>query len=157
MVKQEFHTFGSYMKDVNKVMTATMEDYLEMICRLSKKTGFTRIYELSSSLNVQPPSATMMVQKLAKLKLIKYEKYGIIILEKKGIKLGEELLDRHKAVEKLLEILGIRKELILEETEKIEHTISNETLSSIKCFIQFLDNNPKIKKSILNYGQSPQS
>jgi Mn-dependent DtxR family transcriptional regulator len=154
MNDQEFHTFNSYMKKIHKRMTASMEDYLEMICRLSKKTGFTRIYELSNALNVQPPSATMMVQKLAKLKLLKYEKYGIVILEKKGIKLGELLLKRHKTVESLLTILGVNSNLILEETEKIEHTISGETLERIYNFINFLNERPDIKKMIADYNQS---
>jgi Mn-dependent DtxR family transcriptional regulator len=96
----------------------------------------------------------MMVQKLAKLNLLKYEKYGIIILDKKGIKLGEGLLKRHEAVERLLNILGIKESFILEETEKIEHTISDETLECINNFIDFLQNNPNIKKMIANYKQS---
>lgn len=56
------------------------------------KYWFYRINELSSSLNVQPPSATKMVQKLAELKLLKYEKYGIIILEESGKKLEKRYL-----------------------------------------------------------------
>lgn len=154
MDNQEFHTFSSYMKKINEEMTASMEDYLEMICRLSKKTGFTRIYELSNALNVQPPSATMMVQKLAKINVLKYEKYGMIILEKKGIELGEVLLKRHQTIEKLLTILGVNDSLILEETEKIEHTISSETLTSIISFINFLNERPDIKKMIADYRQS---
>ena len=152
MDNQEFHTFSAYMK--KERMTASMEDYLEMICRLSKKTGFTRVYELSSALNVQPPSVTMMVKKLSKLNLLKYEKYGIIILEKQGIKLGEILLKRHKAIESLLTILGVSSNLILEETEKIEHTISNETLSCIINFLKFLNEKPDIKKMIAKHKQS---
>lgn len=154
MDDQEFHTFASYMKKIHQKMTASMEDYLEMICRLSKKTGFTRIYELSNALNVQPPSATMMVQKLAKLKLLKYEKYGIIILEKKGTKLGDFLLARHKAIESLLTILGVAEESVLEETEKMEHTISTETLHCINNFLNFLNDHPDIKKMIAEYEQS---
>lgn len=154
MDSQEFHTFNSYMKKIKSKMTATMEDYLEMICRLSKKTGFTRIYELSNALNVQPPSATAMVQKLAKLKLLNYEKYGIIILDKKGIKLGEALLKRHKTIESLLIILGINNNSVLEETEKVEHTISNETLACFNHFLNFLNEKPEIKKMIVQYQQS---
>ena len=154
MEKQEFHTFDSYMKKTDKKMTAAMEDYLEMISRLSKKNGFTRVYELASALNVQPPSATMMVQKLAKLSLLKYEKYGIIILEKKGAKLGESLLKRHQTIENLLMILGVDSSVVLEETEKIEHTISKDTLHCFNKFISFLNERPDIKKMIANYKQS---
>jgi Mn-dependent DtxR family transcriptional regulator len=154
MEKQEFHTFDSYMKKTNKKMTAAMEDYLEMIARLSKKNGFTRVYELASALNVQPPSATMMIQKLSKLKLLKYEKYGIIILEKRGAKLGKSLLRRHQIIENLLTIIGVDSNMILEETEKMEHTISKETLICFDKFISFLNERPDIKKMIANYKQS---
>ena len=89
------------MKKGENLLTASMEDYLEMIYRLSLNTGFTRIHELSNALNVQPPSATKMVQKLAELKLLKYEKYGVVTLEQDGKKLGQVLLNRHNIIESL--------------------------------------------------------
>jgi Mn-dependent DtxR family transcriptional regulator len=143
---QEFHTFSDDMKKMKGELTASMEDYLEMICRLSKDNGYTRIYELSNALNVQPPSATKMVQKLAELKLLKYERYGIILLEKEGIELGLLLLRRHEMVESLLKILGVSDEFILSETEKIEHTISDDTLKCLSNFIVFIRNNPNVLK-----------
>lgn len=60
-MKEEFYTFREYM---DKNLTASMEDYIEMIYRLSKDSGYTRIQELAKSLNVQPPSATKMIQKI---------------------------------------------------------------------------------------------
>lgn len=146
MEKKEFHTFREDMKNFEKRLTASMEDYLEMIYRLSKSRGYTRIYELSSSLNVQPPSATKMVQKLTQLQLLKYEKYGIIILEDKGKKLGKKLLNRHMVIETFLTIMDVKKNEILEETERMEHTISNETLKSMMIFTRFMKNNPSIIK-----------
>ena len=58
MTKNDFYTFNEYMKKEDNCLTASMEDYLEMIYRLSLNTGFTRIHELSNVLNVKPPSAT---------------------------------------------------------------------------------------------------
>lgn len=80
-MNNDFYTFSEYMKKENNSLTASMEDYLEMIYRLSIKTGFVRLHELANALNVQPPSATKMVQKLAELNLINYEKYGVITRE----------------------------------------------------------------------------
>jgi len=74
------------------------------------------------------------VQKLAELKLVRYERYGAVSLMELGFKMGASLLRRHNTVEKLLRILGVSEDHILEETEKIEHTISEETL---KCFYDF--------------------
>ena len=151
MTKNDFYTFNEYMKKENNSLTASMEDYLEMIYRLSLNTGFTRIHELSDALNVQPPSATKMVQKLAELKLLKYEKYGILVLEEDGKKLGEALLNRHNIIESFLRILDVSESDVLEETEKIEHTISNQTTKCFQDFVQFIKDNPEIVVEFKTY------
>ena len=144
MTKNDFYTFNEYMKKEENSLTASMEDYLEMIYRLSLHTGFTRIHELSDALNVQPPSATKMVQKLAELKLLKYEKYGILLLEEDGKRLGETLLNRHNVIESFLRILDVSESEVLKETEKIEHTISKQTTKCFQDFVQFIKDNPDI-------------
>ena len=138
MSSNEFHTFNS---DMHSSVTATMEDYIEMIYRISLENGYVRIYELSKMLNVKPSSVTKMVQKLSELGYVKYQKYEVIILEDKGLKLGEKLLNRHNTVESLLRILKISEENILSETEKIEHTISEETLQCIDKFVSSINDN----------------
>jgi Mn-dependent DtxR family transcriptional regulator len=151
MAKNDFYTFNGYMKKEDNLLTASMEDYLEMIYRLSLNTGYTRMHELSDALNVQPPSATKMVQKLAELKVLKYKKYGILVLEEDGKKLGEQLLNRHNIIEKFLRILDVSEPKILEETEKIEHTISNQTTKCFKDFVQFIRENPNIAVEFKTY------
>lgn len=144
MGNNNFHTFSEYMKKEDHSLTASMEDYLEMIYRLSMDTGFTRIHELSDSLNVQPPSATRMVQRLAELQLIKYEKYGVIMLKEDGKCMGKALLKRHNTIEEFLRVLGISETGLLMETEKIEHTISEDTIKCFEEYMNFLKDNPEI-------------
>jgi Mn-dependent DtxR family transcriptional regulator len=154
VAKNDFYTFNEYMKKEENSLTASMEDYLEMIYRLSLNSGFTRVHELSTALNVQPPSATKMVQKLAELKLLKYEKYGVLILQDGGKKLGQLLLNRHTVIENFLRILDISESNILDETEKIEHTISRETTSCFQDFVEFVKNNPNIVTEFKLYRNS---
>lgn len=144
MDNNDFYTFSEYMKKEDSSLTASMEDYLEMIYRLSINTGFTRMHELSNALNVQPPSATKMVQKLAEQNFLDYEKYGVILLKDSGKVMGKALLTRHNIIENFLKLLGISNENVLEETEKIEHTISNETLKCFERFASFLNQNNEI-------------
>ena len=151
MDNNSFYTFNEYMKNEEDSLTASMQDYLEMIYRLSLIRGFTRVHDLSSALNVQPPSATKMVQKLSELKLLKYEKYGILKLEENGELLGEALLKRHNIIEKLLKILGVSESEILTETEKIEHTISKKTTKCFENFIEFSKDNPEITAKYKSY------
>lgn len=154
MTKNDFYTFNEYMKKEDSKLTASMEDYLEMIYRLSLNKGYLRINELSRALNVQPPSATKMVQKLAESKFVKYEKYGIIILEENGKKVGEALLNRHHIIEEFLRILDIPECEILIETEKIEHTISEETAKCFQDFVEFVKNNSNMVNEFKTYRNS---
>lgn len=144
VLKNDFYTPNGYLKKENKLLTPSMEDYLEMIYRLSLNTGFTRVNELSNALNVKAPSATNMVHKLAELKLLKYIKYGVLELEEDGKKFGKVLLNRHNTVESLLRILDVSDSDILEETEKIEHTISSKTTKCFQDFVEFIKKNPQI-------------
>ena len=144
MDNKNFYTFREYMKKDDNFLTASTEDYLEMIYRLSSETGFTRINALSQALNVQPPSATKMVQHLANLQLVKYERYGVVLLTEKGCEIGLKLLNRHIVIEAFMKIIDVDNDKALEETEKIEHVLSDETISSVKNYVEFVKCNPDI-------------
>ncbi|MGI6551412.1 MAG: transcriptional regulator MntR [Syntrophomonadales bacterium] len=131
------------MKRDDDILTASMEDYLEMVYRLSRDVGFTRVNEIASALNVQPPSVSKMIQKLAEQGMVDYEKYGYIILTRKGKKLGKELLYRHQVVEDFLRLLGVTEGL-LDQTEKIEHTLNPSTLKELARLVRFLKERPEL-------------
>jgi Mn-dependent DtxR family transcriptional regulator len=152
-MNSDFHTFNEYMKKDENTLTASMEDYIEMIYRLSVN-GFTRISELSQALNIQPSSATKMVQRLAEMGYIKYEKYGFLMLEEKGKVIGAWFLKRHILIDEFLNMIGVDKTTVLRETEKIEHTLSDETTNCIDSFVTFLRNNPEVIYRYLLYKES---
>ncbi len=141
----KFHTVRGYqllMQNKN-LLTSSMEDYLEMIYRNSLKEGYMRINTISELLNVAAPSATKMVQKLSKLGLLQYKKYGIIFLTDNGRELGKFLLERHNIIESFLKNLGADEDVLL-ETELVEHSISAGTLSTLNLFNKFLLLNPDL-------------
>ncbi len=151
MNNEGFYTFSGYIKKENNYLTASMEDYIEMIYRLSLNKGFTRVNELSQILNVQPPSTTKMIKKLSALNLANYEKYGVITLTDLGNNIGEFLLDRHNLISKFLEFLGVSNNL-LEQTEQIEHVVDEETLKCISKFVRFIDENSEIKNKYSEFN-----
>lgn len=144
-----FYTFNNYLKINSGLITASMEDYIEMIYRLSKEIGFTRVGDLSKALNVKPASITKMIKKLDELSLVYYERYGYIQLTDDGKIYGEYLLYRHNTIEKFLKTIGVSKN-ILEETEKIEHVLNKDTFQRIENFIKIIDNYPIIKEKLGN-------
>ncbi|HPU63038.1 MAG TPA: transcriptional regulator MntR [Mobilitalea sp.] len=143
MSDQEFYTFSEYIRKDQEQLSPSAQDYMEMIYRLSQNLGFTRVNDLAQALNVQPSSVTKMVQKLSEMNLVKYERYGVIMLKEDGIKLGKTLLYRHNLIEEFLRLLSIT-EGILSETEKMEHTINNDILSGLTDLVDFFNENPEI-------------
>lgn len=155
MDDNSFHTVRGYqlLEQNKKLLTSAMEDYLEMICRNSLNGGYLRINRLAGLLNVKASSASKMVQKLGILGLLKYEKYGIIILTENGIKIGEFLLCRHNIIEEFLKMIGINENLLV-ETELIEHNISLNTLNNIQMLNKFIEKNPQIKSMFEEFKSS---
>lgn len=143
MSQYEFFTFSEYIRKDQDLLTPSAEDYMEMIYRLSSSNGFTRVNDLASALNVQPSSVSKMIHKLSEMKLIKYEKYGVIMLEPSGVEIGKSLLKRHNLIEKFLKFLNVTEGLLL-ETEKIEHTINEEVLKGIKDLVDFFQDYPDL-------------
>ncbi len=143
----KFHTVRGYelLEKNQRLLTSSMEDYLEMIYRNSLTEGYMRIHTLASLLNVTAPSATKMVQKLSRLGFLDYKKYGIIALTESGSKAGAYLLKRHEIIEGFLKCLGIKEDMLV-ETELIEHSVSHITLKRLELFIGFLEENPDIMK-----------
>lgn len=150
MKGEDFYTFRGYMERDWGHITASMEDYIEMIYRLSLSNGFTRVNELSKSLNVQPPSATKMLQKLSEINLVIYEKYGVITLTDQGKQMGGLLLNRHNVIESFLKLISPKGD-VLEQTEKIEHSLTPETIENLNCFLDFLNKNPYIADKYNKY------
>lgn len=150
--KRVFRTFRGYqiLKQNKKLLTPSMEDYLEMIYKNCVQEGYVRINQLAEQLNVQASSVTKIVQKLGKLEFIKYEKYGIIQLTDKGRETGAFLLERHVIIEKFLSKIGI-EETLLRDTEMIEHNISLDSLHAIESLYNFFNDNLEILEKFNDY------
>lgn len=154
----KFHTVRGYqlLSQNKNLLTPAMEDYLEMIYRSSLVEGYMRINTLSELLNVAAPSATKMVQKLSKLGLLDYKKYGIIFLTENGREIGKYLLERHNIIEIFLKNLGVQEDALI-ETELIEHNISASTINKIDLFNKFLGKYPEISRKYYEYLRSNSS
>ncbi len=152
---REFYTFRGYlmMQDQQK-MTPSMEDYLEMIYRSHLEEGYARTSRLASRLNVQASSVTKTVQKLTGLGLLNYEKYGVIKLTDKGIKLGSFLLKRHILIENFLRLIGVKENCLLQDTEMIEHHLSLNAFNKIKLLYKFLKDDADVLNKFEKYKQN---
>lgn len=152
---QDFHTVRGYeiLGKQREVLSHSMEDYLEMIYRNSLEEAYVRINALAESLNVQAPSATKMVQKLGKLGLLHYEKYGIVQLTPEGERIGKYLLKRHEIIENFLKVIGVEEQLLV-NVELIEHSVTTGALNKIKILNEFFETYPDILEKFEKYRVS---
>jgi len=136
---EEFHTVRGYamLSHRRQALTAAMEDYLEMICRLVRREGHARVSTLAAALNVQPPSVTRMLGVLHARGLVEYEPYGLVRLTEVGRATGEYFMRRHDIVREFLQLLGVRRR-ILENVELIEHNLTQEAVCCLRRLLEFL-------------------
>ncbi len=134
-VPEGFYTLKGYMLMDHGLVTSSMEDYLEMICRMSESAEVVRISALAEALHVKPPSASKMAGNLRARDLIRLPKYGCITLTDTGRELGKYLIRRHDLVNALLCLIN-RSENELEEAEKIEHFFSPRTVMNLEGFLR---------------------
>ena len=100
--EQLFYTQNGYDRADTGPLTTAMEDYLEMICRLTRTGGYTRISALARELHVQPSSASKMAALLRSGGYLTNERYGCLRLTEKGSQAGAYLLYRHDVLNRLL-------------------------------------------------------
>lgn len=146
----DFFTERGYEKNREFDLSPCMEDYLEMIYRLSRPEGYTRAKKIADNLNVSAASVTKMIKKLSEKNYLHYEKYGVIRLTSKGYKVGEYLLKRHNFLEEFLTTLGAKGNL-QKQVERIEHHISYDSFQILACFLKFLQQNPHIISEFHKY------
>lgn len=151
---EEFYTARGYEIAAGEDgLTPSMEDYLEMIYRLSRETGYTRVNDLASSLNVQPPSVSSMIQKLKEKSLLNYEKYGMIHLTEQGKKLGKYFIDRHNTIKEFLTLLQATENL-QRDVETMEHYFSVNNYEVIAALVSFMKENEDILTRFYKYKDS---
>ncbi|MEZ4358369.1 MAG: MarR family transcriptional regulator [Eubacteriales bacterium] len=146
----DFYTVRGYeLKNrENKVLSPSLEDYLEMIYREIGEKGYVRINELAKNLNVKPPSASKMAAKLSEKGFISYEKYGIIKGTERGKEQGAYLLWRHKVVSDFFSLLSDDKDDKLKfiEVEQVEHVLNPKSVYEIEMLVNYFQDGENLSE-----------
>ncbi len=113
-------------------MTKSLEDYVEAIYRLSQEGGRARVVDVASMLRVKMPSVNNAVKELARLKLVKYEKYRELILTEEGVAVAKKVYEHHLLLKNYLMSLGVSEENAENDACAMEHILSEETMECIR-------------------------
>lgn len=110
----------------------SMENYLETIYVLDRKTGYVRSVDVATELGFSKPSISNAMKKLKAEGYVQIEEKGRIVLTEKGRQVAESTYERHCVISGLLMNIGVSRETALEDACRMEHIISQETFECMK-------------------------
>ncbi len=123
----------------SKNISASLEDYLEVIYILEKKHSIARAKDIAERMNVQKSSVTGALKILASMGLVNYRPYSQITLTRQGKKIAEEVVKRHEILREFFEtVLKLSFEEAEENACKIEHVIHVDAVKRLTKFLEFL-------------------
>lgn len=112
------------------------EMYLETIYILSKKSNSVRAIDVGEYMGYSKPSVSRAVGLLKSGNYITVEEDGHILLTDEGRQIAEKIMNRHTLLTRMLESLGVSREIAAADACKMEHVISDETFEAIKNHMQ---------------------
>jgi Mn-dependent DtxR family transcriptional regulator len=128
--------------------TDRMEDYLEVIYELVEQKGYATTVDISTYLNVSSPSVTKMTQRLDETGYLKYEKYRGIRLTDEGVRIAQNIRNRHGLLAEFFKMIGVDEESANSDAEGIEHHLHPETIKRLEDFMNFLKKYPSLFKRV---------
>jgi DtxR family Mn-dependent transcriptional regulator len=111
----------------DRTLTGQAEDYLKVIYEIEQGGAPAATNDVATELGVAPASVSGMLQRLARLGLVKVERYRGARLTAIGRQIALQLLRRHRIIESyLVEKLGFGWDDVHEEAERLEHAADAE-------------------------------
>ena len=114
------------------------EMYLETIYVLHKKTGHVHSVDISEHMGYSKPSVSRAVGLLKSGGYIEVDRSGHITLTEEGIRVAEKIYERHTVLSQFLVSLGVDPAIAAEDACKLEHAISDQSLTAIKDIIPII-------------------
>ena len=130
--------------NTNLDLSASLENYLEVIYHLENENKVARVRDIAKRLNVKSSSVTFAMRALAEKKLINYEPYSVITLTEQGRKAAGEVVQRHRILKDfLVSVLSIEQEEAEETACRMEHTISATVLERLTQYLEYVGSCPR--------------
>lgn len=121
-------------------LTASLEDYIEIIYVLSQNSSDVGVTDVAKALGISKPSVNRAIQALKLKNLVIQEKYGKIILTPMGKSVANAVYSKHRVLRDFFVIvLGVSDETAESDACKIEHMLSDETFGMIEKNLMMRD------------------
>lgn len=129
------------------MLTPRTIDYLETIYVLSQRQDTVGVSQVAAERDVTIPTARSAIGRLKDAGYVRQERYGKIVLTKKGAARAATVYRTHRVLYRFLhDVLGVTRETADDEACRLEHGLSSDTLSRL---IDFLDRHPELAEPVV--------
>ncbi len=111
------------------------EMYLETIYELKEQHGNVRAIDVANALGYAKSSVSVALKNLKAKGMLEVLESGQIVLTKSGEALAKYVAQKHSLLTEFFVKIGVTEEIAVTDACKIEHVISDETISKIKEFL----------------------
>jgi len=123
----------------SRKLSASLEDYLEAIFNLAAGAEGARSKDVAQTLGVAKSSVTGALQLLCERGLAHHEPYGCITLTPQGRAAAREVVRKHDVLRSFfVNVLGVEKEAAQRAACQAEHTLGQEVIGRLVCFIDYV-------------------
>ena len=112
------------------------EMYLETIYTLAQRLPGVRSVDVAEALGYSRPSVSRAVGLLKKDGYLTVDDSGFLTLTQQGVDTAKKVFERHTVLTNALIALGVDRECAAEDACRIEHVISDQSLSAIKTYLE---------------------
>ena len=132
------------------VISHKLEDYLEAIFNLMAEHRAARVTDIAEQMGVQMPTVTGVLKHLAEHGLVNYKPYHHVTLTPYGVEVARGMVRRHDVLKKFLaKVLALPDEVANRDACGMEHALSEETLDRLIKFLQFIENQPRTGRALV--------
>ena len=128
-------------------LSATMEDYLEAIYRLSAGGGDCSVSSIATALEVKRPSVSKAIRRLKRQGLVVQAPYGRVRVTAEGRRVAQYQIRCHEAITRFLtQVLRLPPELAEHDACLMEHAISAQTAERLVEYVNQLEREGRGRK-----------
>ena len=125
-------------------LSASLEDYLEVILHLERSSRVARVSEIALHLRVSRPAVTGALKSLCARGLVAHDPYGYVTLTAAGTQIALEVDRRHVAIRDFLtDVLGVPPQKADDSACRLEHVLEPDVLERFTSYARSLVAGPE--------------
>ena len=125
-------------------LSASQEDYLEVIFHIVAEKQAARAKDIARRMAVNNSSVTGALRILAEKGYINYAPYDLVTLTPEGLTHARDIARRHEVLcDFFVKVLGIEETEADDTACKMEHALSANILNRLISFVEFIETCPR--------------